>query len=327
MRVLLVFIGRIMLEAGLSGLINISIKSISKPRDDERERINKEIRTKFKTELSQINIDRNRTKLPTEIVSIIMKMLPEINEHWENYKTDSAKAIDHKINLILSTAAIYPTIRFIANLAYFIIIMEQYGKWYGDHKNLSNWDKYCAFIFSLFYMPNLKIGIPPGLGLILIKEIENYKILQGFIYSGAVCDVLYLIFVILVSFPIVMSGIFVYITTLLLLITAWLCLCVPFWGVSWWMNGNDIKVDKQNLKAVGSMMMYTILGCSAVFLTYAYLIVTVMSTMEFYSGESWGKSYAVGVTGDYCNDNDFSSVQKLQDQPAIQFLLLSWILF
>ena len=113
-------------------------KKLLNQLDNLEIKVNITIRDEFELELEKISIDH--MILPNDIISIIMSMLPQKNEHWKDYKyyKDFKKSTHQKLICLKCLLIIYPIIRFISNFINLIIILLRYIYWYNDNNNLSN---------------------------------------------------------------------------------------------------------------------------------------------------------------------------------------------
>eukprot|EP01084_Bolivina_argentea_P153962 268419_1 len=303
--------------------------NICKEREFLEIKINTEIRAQFKIQLNTILI--NCEKLPNEIISLIMDMLPEINETWKSYKSSYEKVINLKIKLLSWTAFIYPCIRAIVTFIVFMIIMIHYAYWHTANPQLSNWDKYNALIISLFYMPNFK-----GRGTHSMLSIPHFQLFRNNKDStqtiddvgdrvalfGVIMDTLFGIFFTIISFesgysfPLFISGIFIYIpTTILGLIVGFVLFGAIF------VCGMQFMVN-EDLTIISAILFTTSLG------GMWFFIVIIICTMELYSGNTWSKAYRIGFLAEYCNESDYFQLNKWNEYPMhIQFLIFSWFVF
>ena len=154
------------MECGIALLINLIITwKTAKSKDDAQLElhINQQLRSKVEEELKKFNLKIEKSheplNLPSEVISIIMKMLPSTgrdDENWNVFKSEYAKSNNTFVNIMLAITSIYPITRFAVNLVNFIIIINQFKVWCNLNENRSDWDKYCAFIIASLYMPNLK---------------------------------------------------------------------------------------------------------------------------------------------------------------------------
>ena len=116
---------------------------------NEREQKRQE---KSRSEIQKWTVD-NIVILP-DIASIIISMITEPPKELSTFQLKQIKSKMEKRNNVLKySILIYPLCRIICNFTNFILIMMRYSKWNNNHRNLSNWDKYCAFIISLLYLP------------------------------------------------------------------------------------------------------------------------------------------------------------------------------
>ena len=114
---------------------------------------------------------------------------------------------------MLALLFVYPIIRFIANFINLVNIFIQYVRWYNEHDSFSNWRKYCAFIIAMLYLPNMKGR--GAMAMFTVKMVPE----QPAVVPFAICsmpDVMYAMYLVVIGFPILISGAFVYITTGLL---------------------------------------------------------------------------------------------------------------
>ena len=283
---------------------------------DLENRANNEIHDYFEEELGDIVIDNQR--LPDDVIELIMSMLEKNSPHWMKYVEDYVHSIYRKTWFISFFQFIYPLIRFIINFINFIIIILRYIDWYQNNiKNTSHWNKYFAFIITFLYLPNHKgRGIMKmfhnKLGIIIEERTSQVSV-----WSNTIIDAAFIIFFIIISFPVFVGGIFIYITTTLLFVVLGLIL----WAITWYL----FQRRSYRLTECGKEWGYTI---STTFLSMWFLVNIIMSTMEFYNGSNWINAYKVGFFGEYCDQNDYFQFGKWNDYPSdIQFLVISWILF
>ena len=116
--------------------------------------INNIIKNKLKSEFNKLII--NNSRIPSDITSIIINMLPEIHENWKQQGKQYQLYIYIKTLLCKYSPYIFPTIKITANLLCFTVIILQYLHWLRHHSDLSNLNKYSSLIIALFYMPNFK---------------------------------------------------------------------------------------------------------------------------------------------------------------------------
>ena len=115
---------------------------------------------------------------------------------------------------------------------------------------------------------------------------------------------------IIISFPILLSGIFIFIPTTIL------CYFIVAFFVS-------LIEDYLQLLAEDTFI--------CILLTFGvmwFLIVIIICTMEFFNGTNWFKSYRIGFLGEYCNESDYFEFNKWNEYPLdIKFLIISWFIF
>ena len=281
--------------------------------------INKQIRINYQSQLESHTV--NDIPLPNEIISIIMKMLPITEDNWKslgNYKAKVA-SINRKREILRYTIYIYPLCRNIANLMNFIFVMIRYGKWYNNHNDISNWDKYCSFIISLFYMPAFRgragltiIGAQINFG---DTDLDNTheRILWLALFESGIFAALFAI----ISFPLWMSGLFVYITTTILaLVMGVVILISSHFIIKSVFGKSDVIIHGLPFASSWTIMFFA--------------VVVIICAMEFYAdGDiNWVKAYRIGFMGEYCSKDDYFQSSKWNEYPMdIQFLIVSWFIF
>ena len=117
-------------------------------------KINHIIKNKLKSEFNKLTI--NNSQIPSDITSIIISMLPEIHENWKKQGKQYQSYIYLKLIICRCSPFVFPILKLIVNVLCTAVIVHHYAIWFGDNDRLSNWDKYCALIISLCYMPNFK---------------------------------------------------------------------------------------------------------------------------------------------------------------------------
>ena len=248
-------------------------------------------------------------KLPPDITKIVMSMMgkdlvlynSEINKPLSKYHFSEMKfALKYSI-------FIYPLIRIICNMINFVFIMKRYSEWHKQHKSMSGWDKYNAFIMCLFYLPLWK-----GSGLCNIMGSDNDYIgnevpVSDYLYNiGSLETVIFIFLFCAISFPVIIGGLFIYIPNSLL---------TMFTVILLWFRLSYIK-DSWRL-----VMIVT-------FLLNFFCTVIVVATMEVYAGNKWVDGYEIAVLGNYCKHEDYVDFGEWEKYPNdIQFLIVSWLLF
>ena len=290
--------------------------------------ISTKLHTNYKSQLQQIQIQNK--PLPNEIINIIMSMIPEIVENWEQHAKFHKRKLLIKWRISIIILYIYPTIKFFANFINFITIMIQYGKWHNSHENLSNWDKYCAFILVWFYMPTWKgRGLNSVLVGVWIEEhdfSEDNKALYTHVSAPAIgniaVNVLFGVVFGIMSFPIWISGIFVYIPTLIL----FAIISVLVWFV---INvGLRRLCNKRRDGPLDDMFEFNSIFLNVALWTMVLFTLIIVCAMEFYSGQKWVDAYRIGFFGEYCERSDYFEFGNWDEYDwKIQFLIISWFIF
>ena len=262
---------------------------------------------------------------PNEIISIIIQMIGDnyINRKSLVYKSRIQK-IDHKLYQIHKWLYYY-VIRFIVNIINLITIMIRYRKWYNRHENVSNWDKYCAFIIALLYMPLWR-----GYGLIQIwacyiigkSEYHTSKFMK------TQWEFLFFPMFGIISFPVYFGGLFIYIPTTIAAASSLTASMLGVYYLIWKCKGSsggfldDYEDDDDGLEWISPFAV------AITFVFNAFVTVNIVCTMELYSGENWVKAYRIGSFGEYCGEDDYFSFNKWNDYHwDIQLLIVSWFLF
>merc|ERR1712228_727651 len=229
------------------------------------------------------------------------------HENWKQHRSSYQKKINAKSNLILSAKYIYPFIRFFANCINLVSIITRYTHWYEANENNTHWNKYCAFIIALLYMPIFKgratmrwFGFPiwhpgpPSLNANDATDSWTSWILS--IFCTMFIEWAFVIIFMIVSAPIFISGIFIYLTTTLLFMIWMTCSFVLVFVV--FMNKSE------DIGGYSGMVISSTIGMLFV------LNVITICTMEFYGGNKWTESYRIGIRGEYCDESDYFSFDK-----------------
>ena len=204
------------------------------------------------------------------------------------------------------------------------MILIRYGTWYGNHRDISNWDRYCAFIISLLYLPTFRAR---GLLTVIEAVIEFRKDFpldeahEGIIGTGAIEYFGWISLFIIISLPVLVGGCFVYITnTLLVTVVS----CVTFPGIYAIMKGIRLTSDNLNDTEEAATAIFGIMTLYGL----PFVVVTIVCTMEFYAGGNWVKAYRTGFFGEYCEKHDYFAFSKWNEYDGdIRFLIISWFLF
>eukprot|EP01084_Bolivina_argentea_P124602 220798_1 len=298
-------------------LMEIWQQYLSKQTNNLENKINEQIHTRFQIELENTTIDG--IILPNEIISLIMSMLPQKHDHAKTYLQNAAKTLQQKEKIIQSFQCVYPMVRFFCNFANLIIVFVYYGQWYGENENISNWRKYCAFILIFFYMPNCKGRA--FMTMFYFEWMEFDKFGYGVLNYISLClEWGFGLLLFFISFPVIMSGLFVYIpTTIIIGICAVIIFGAVFLIVSFLLRpiclGEEIP-------------FLTGFAISSTFCTMWFFITVIVSTMEFFDHGNWVKSWEIGFLGEYCHQDDYFSLSKWSEYPMdIKFLIVSWVIF
>ena len=280
-------------------------------------KVNAKLRIKFQTELENLSI------FPTEIVSIIMSMLPLQHGNWRKHRASYQKTINAESNSILSIKYLYPLVRFFANCINLIIIIVHYSRWYEENTNFSNWDRYCAFIVSLLYMPIFKgratmrwFGFPiwyPGPPRFNSDKRETPWIMTSFCHMF--CEWSFVAMFMMIAAPILISGAFIYLPTTLLFML-WMTCSFTLVFVCF------MDCVSEDVGGYSGMTISSTIGMIFV------LTVSTVCTMEFYANGDWVQSYRIGLLGEYCDEEDYFSFGKWSEYRwDMRFLIMSWVVF
>merc|ERR1712228_202953 len=272
-----------------------------------KDRINNKLRNQSQTELEKISV------FPNEIILIIMSMLPLEDENWRQHISSQQKMINAKSNTVLIIKYVYPFIRFFSNVINFVIIIIHYTHWHTAHVHNSQWNKYCAFIIALLYMPIHKgratmrwFGFP-----IWFKDDDNDRQTPWIVacFFQMFAEWIFVAIFMIISIPILISGIFIYMPTTLLFML-WMCGSTTVIFVLFMNKSEDIG---------GWSGMTVSLTIGMIFI----LNVIIICTLEFYANGNWIKSYRIGMRGEYCDESDYFSFDKWNDYDwDIRFLII-----
>ena len=296
----------------------------------QKTKICNKLRISTKLQLTKLTTVDNES-LPSEIITIIMDMLPTIHDNWYEHAPWEKRKLNVKWHLPVIALYIYPIARFVANLGNFITIMVQYGKWYHSHSNVSNWDKYCAFIITCLYMPNFLGRGSNSLWMQVVADaIEFSHALSNYIRTISWVNVLVEIMVVaafvIVSFPIFITGIFVYLpTTILGLIIGFaiwfICFRIGAYFHDKW-HGPPDYIYYHDIGIMSGVLMSTSFGA------LWFFIVIIVPSMELYAGGNWVEAYRIGFFAEYCNKDDYFAFNKWSEYEwNIQLLIVSWFIF
>ena len=281
--------------------------------------LTEKLRLNSRSQLENVMIDQLR--FPQEIISIIMEMLPEKDENWKNMSNYDAivRTIDFQRKAFKNTMYIYPTIRIISDFVNFILIMMQYGKWYNNNSHISDWDKYCGFIIALLYLsPHAARGFTTVFEANF--DFHDYQMddsHERIIWIGFGEFIGYIALVSIISFPIWIGGIFVYITTTLLAGVVGFLIAGIFYILQKWLFKLKVGLD---------WILSATIAFS--FLVMWFIVVILVCAMELYAGQSWIDAYKIGFLGQYCEEEDYFQFSKWnQYQWDIKYLIISWFLF
>ena len=289
-------------------------------------------------------------QLPIAIVELILEMLElkisqkEQTYGWAAIQVAQQKQVDNaNIMLLHCTKVIYPFIKFLGNLTNFIIIINRYVIWYKSNEDMNAWNKYCAFIIAMLYLPNWKFMSWMN------SMYQNELCISGYIFKfNFFIDILWFTWFCIIAFPILVTGMFIYTTSTILFICG--CACTVGWCgycigkcihdlvcfeacpcclkivdnlVS---NGIDDPTDKDRHEALmGNLVLPMV---TSLFMIVA-INITIFGTIQFWNtGLDWLESYRVVMTGEYCHNNDWFRFGKWSQYPSdVKFLIISWILF
>ena len=113
----------------------------------------------------------------------------------------------------------------------------------------------------------------------------------------------------IVSLPVIVSAIFVYGPTLLIILIIIICSMILCSGI------NDIT---------SKTVIYILVS----FVSMSYLVTIVVSSIEYYSTNNWSKAYVIAISGEYCYKDDYFAFEKWAKYPNnIKFLIISWFFF
>ena len=132
-------------------------------------------------------------------------------------------------------------------------------------------------------------------------------------------DLLFVLWIIILTFPIAFTGIFIFIpTSIILCCSVFMMGCVLHVFIEKYGNGWP-----DNGESLGPAM-------SAPFLIIWAFTTIIFSSMEFY-GEGkydWINSWETGILGTYCNEDDYFLFSKFhQYNWDMQLLIVSWFIF
>ena len=295
--------------------------------------ISHRLRQETRSHLQGIQIENE--PLPSEIITVIMDMLPIIDESWEIYAEAEKYKNERKRRILKNTLYIYPIIRFLANFLNFIIIMVQYGKWHSSNSETSTWDKYCAFILAWFYMPNWKGTDSNSLWIWQWADMNDmessnkklYELLENFVSIQIPIIMLFAVWFSLLSLPIFVAGIFVYIPSTILIGIIGMVIFVVIYLML-----QKLILSRGDSKYSDFAIMTGILSYTS-FCGMWFFILIVVCTMEYfsdalYSGENWVRAYGIGFLGEYCDESDYFEFGKWNEYEwHIRFLIVSWFIF
>ena len=296
-------------------------KKLSHKKDNLETTVTKKFLLESRRELETFIWDD--IHLPPGIISIIMEMLPDKYENWKDFCDFDAisNSIEkQKIALKLSLY-IYPAIRVIANLINFVLIMYQYGIWHRDHPQISNWDKYCAFVIALLYLPTHAghgFSTTVMFANIYVDDTEIESVTEYLIAIGFLEFFIYISLILIISLPIWIAGFNVFMPNVVFFIV--ICIIVSalyHFVMKYLVQKDDYEFNWLLLARVSSLTVIM-----------WFLVVTLVSAMEFFDGLDWVHSYGVGFLGEYCDAEDHVHFNKWNEYTMdIQFLIISWFLF
>ena len=297
-----------------------NLKKVSNLQKD----LNIQIRQTIHIQLQNITI--NNLPLPSEIIHIILSMLPEqesLTYHPLYLKTK--RKIECKATYVSILPSIYPVTRFICNFVIFILILIYYARWYNNNLGLSQWRKYCAFIISMFYMPNCK-----GRGFMKLFSIIWLDFTHRFDRSGThedpewwvavyipvlLVNLIFAIWMFFISFPVLVSGFFLFIPSSIII----LCGMATF---GWFGGYPLLKCTK------GDFLLGSIIPMVFTFGMVWFFTVIIVSAMEFYDTVDWIDAWKIGFLGEYCDDNDYFAFYKWNEYNwEIKFIIIGWFFF
>ena len=181
---------------------------------------------------------------PDDVAFIILSFIEfDEDEFYEALCKEKENKLNRKLNLFSCLHYVYPTARILANIICFIIVMLRYSKWYHNAAESSNWTKYCGLIWTFFYLPIFKAK---G----LLRALETY--LLGILYllifydlrrlklAEIIIDAVYIIFVTLISFPLFISGLIIFIPTVIIIVL-FECLLLCLFGMvnNYWLESRE----------------------------------------------------------------------------------------
>lgn len=278
--------------------------------------INLKMLNGIKSKLKTFQITPNQF-LPPEIISIIMTMLPEKDANYKKIISSKTYQIELQSKSTLSIIYIYPVTRFICNIINLVLIFIRYADWWSDHKDDSDWRKYCAFIIALFYMPICK-----GRGFMRLSSVQwlidnDEPTWWVIILAGALTlDFGYGTFIFFVAFAIGFPGLFIFIPNTIVLTCVLFCIVGGLFGcIEYCTKKEDLALG------IGLKIGLT-------FVTICAFTTIIMSTMEFFHSGEWVESFLMGMDGSYCNFDDYFTLNKWNEYDwDIKFLVVCWILF
>eukprot|EP01084_Bolivina_argentea_P242100 406250_1 len=307
--------------------------------DSTKRKLNKKVYDNFENELNsaEIEVSNNQYRyIPPEIVGVIMSMLPKYHDlyrctYWMARAETEIPKLYNKLMIVDSLKFIYPIIRVICNLICFIIILVKYSHWHKEHSSNSNWEKYMSFVIALLYVPVLKLRAPMKIMCIPFGKLGDWS--QTIVFSASIVDATYIGLFITVSIPIFLAGIFIFIPSVLLMFVFGMILtgaiglilnCLKGYGMIY--NGSDIwkyivGLYDDDSGNTGFLVTVT-------FLLHWWFVTVTVSTIVFYMGRGWIKSYEFGFYADYCNTNEYFNFSKWNMYSwDVRFLVACWIIF
>ena len=144
-----------------------------------------------------------------------------------------------------------------------------------------------------------------------------------------VSDCCWLLWIIIVSFPILISGAFVYITTGLLSFgiigIVYLISWCFFEYLKYWIRSNNKTISRDAMDVQEIVTPLTIGWTLVIYFTW---ITQIVSVMELIDGKSWTDAYRFGFYGEYCQKINYFQWSKFNDYPwDIRLVVVSWFIF
>ena len=292
-------------------------------------RVNQNMVNIMQAELTSVKITYNDSSepdsIPNEIIAVIMSFLPEVDDAYQPICRLKRQQVETNAIMAISTTYIYPVVRSICNIINLVNLLIRYVEWYNV--NYSTSTRYCALIMIMFYVP-----IFNGRGFMrLIQYIFRYSIktnrFKKFKYweHPFLCalwmDILYLIFVSIVAFPILCTDTIIFIPSI----------CVACLGgvVMTFIVSLTDCCFRDTPDGRDDAMTFS-LALAIPFCISWGVAMMMFSTMEFYGykGYDWIHAWETGFLGTYCDPNDYFAFSKFSQYDwDIRVLIISWFIF